>query len=318
MHVAVGVVTDGDGRVLICRRARHRHQGGLWEFPGGKVESGEEAGTALCRELIEELGIRPTQAWPLLRIPYRYPEEQILLDVWRVTRFTGVIQGREGQPWRWVTREELSAYRFPAANQPIITAACLPPTYLITPALADSRRLLAALRQHFADGRRALVQLRVSGLSDGQLEGLARSLLSPVHAGGGKLLISRRWDIAQRVGADGVHLSSAQLQALGERPLPADRLVAASCHNPLELAQACARGADFAVLSPVRATLLHPGRDALGWQKFAQWIREVPIPVYALGGVAPVDLEQAWSSRAQGVAGIRGFWPSVESGMLHG
>ncbi|HET8700475.1 MAG TPA: NUDIX domain-containing protein, partial [Nitrococcus sp.] len=85
VHVAVGVITDAAGRVLICRRDVQRHQGGLWEFPGGKVEPGEDVRTALGRELAEEVGICPEQARPLIRVPYRYPDQEVLLDVWRVT-----------------------------------------------------------------------------------------------------------------------------------------------------------------------------------------------------------------------------------------
>lgn len=307
VQVAVGVITDGASRILICRRGAHRHQGGLWEFPGGKVEPGEDARAALDRELTEEVGIRPEQAWPLIRVPYRYPDQEVLLDVWRVTRFTGEAHGREGQICQWVTRPALADFRFPAANRPIIDAVSLPSRYLITPPLADSKRLFDGINHGLSLGCR-LVQLRTGAFSDVALEELARSLLAPIHAAGGGLLISRRLDIARRVGADGVHLSASQLRALGERPLPVGRLLAASCHNPEELAQACACGVDFAVLSPVCATPSHPGHAPLGWQTFADWIRDVPIPVYALGGVGPADLERAWHARAQGVAGIRGFW----------
>ena len=307
MHVAVGVVTDAASRILICRRDVQRHQGGLWEFPGGKVEAGETVRAALERELAEEVGIRPERAWPLIRVPYRYPDQAVLLDVWRVTRFTGAAHGREGQICQWVTRQALADFRFPAANRSIVEAASLPSRYLITPPIADPDHLLSGVNRALRLGCR-LVQLRPGALSDVDLEALARSLLAPIHAAGGRLLISRRLDIARRVGADGVHLSAGQIRALGARPLLPGWLLAASCHNPVELAHACACGVDFAVLSPVCATPSHPGRAPLGWQRFAEWIRDVPIPVYALGGMGPADLERAWRARAQGVAGIRGFW----------
>lgn len=309
VHVAVAVICDAASRILICQRAGHRHQGGSWEFPGGKVEPGEEACAALERELSEEVGITPEQAWPLIRVPYRYPDKEVLLDVWRVARFTGAPYGREGQRCQWVTGEALNDYRFPPANRAIVAAARLPSSYLITPALTDLNRLHSGIRQSLALGYK-LVLLRCGGLGDGELEKLARSLLTPIRATGGRLLISRRLDVARRVDADGVHLSSAQLRALEERPLPAHFLVAASCHDPGELAHACAVGVDFAVLSPVRATPSHVGRKPLGWRTFAEWIRDVPLPVYALGGLGPMDVERAWRARAQGVAGIRGLWPA--------
>ena len=122
MHVAVGVITDGDGRVLIARRPAHIHQGGLWEFPGGKVEHGESLPGALSRELDEELGIVASAMEPLLEVHHDYSDKSVLLDVWQVTSFSGEPRGLEGQPLRWVTGSELAEFEFPAANQPIVEA----------------------------------------------------------------------------------------------------------------------------------------------------------------------------------------------------
>src|SRR5690606_2777302 len=117
----------------ISLRPAHAHQGGLWEFPGGKVDADEDAFAALARELDEELGIAITSARPLIRIPHSYPDRQVLLDVWRVSSFVGTPYGREGQRIAWVAPAKLDASVFPAANGPIVTAARLPDRYLITP-----------------------------------------------------------------------------------------------------------------------------------------------------------------------------------------
>jgi 8-oxo-dGTP diphosphatase len=122
VHVAVGVISDGGDRILIARRAEHLHQGGLWEFPGGKVEAGETVEQALHRELFEELAIEVTARQPLLTIAHDYSDKSVLLDVWWVSAFTGEVQGREGQPLHWVDIASLQEFEFPAANQPIITA----------------------------------------------------------------------------------------------------------------------------------------------------------------------------------------------------
>lgn len=122
VHVAVGVLRDALGRVLIARRLEHTHQGGLWEFPGGKVEPGETVLQALVRELLEELGVEVQAARPLVEVRHDYPEKSVLLDVWEVTLFQGQAYGREGQPLRWVEIAELADYAFPVANQPILTA----------------------------------------------------------------------------------------------------------------------------------------------------------------------------------------------------
>ena len=122
VHVAVGVVYDAAGRVLISQRHPDSHQGGLWEFPGGKLETGEDVVAALGRELLEELGIRIGTVEALLEIHHDYDDKQVLLDVWRVVDFTGLAEGREGQPLQWVPVEELPDFEFPAANGPIVDA----------------------------------------------------------------------------------------------------------------------------------------------------------------------------------------------------
>lgn len=122
VHVAVGVISDGADRILISRRADHLHQGGLWEFPGGKVEASETVEQALHRELLEELAIEITAQQPLLTIEHDYPDKAVFLDVWWISEFAGEPHGREGQPLRWVNIESLHEFEFPAANQPILEA----------------------------------------------------------------------------------------------------------------------------------------------------------------------------------------------------
>jgi 8-oxo-dGTP diphosphatase len=122
LHVAVGVIQDSLGRVLVARRSAQQHQGGLWEFPGGKVEEGESVRDALHRELYEELGIEVNLAYPFTLIDYRYTDLHVLLDVWRVKRFTGVPMARESQPLEWRNVSELDQDEFPAANRQIIQA----------------------------------------------------------------------------------------------------------------------------------------------------------------------------------------------------
>ncbi len=123
VHVAVGVIRNSAGEILISKRHLESHQGGLWEFPGGKVEAGESVIEALQRELLEELGIRFADAQPLLEIEHDYSDKAVCLDVWLVDAFSGRAEGREGQPLAWVKPSRLQTYEFPAANHPII-AAC--------------------------------------------------------------------------------------------------------------------------------------------------------------------------------------------------
>ena len=120
VHVAVAVICNADGNILIAKRPEGVHQGGLWEFPGGKVEAGENLENALKRELFEELGIELKACEPLIEIHHNYPDKSVWLDVWRVTGFSGEAYGREQQPVRWVAPKALDDYEFPKANQPII------------------------------------------------------------------------------------------------------------------------------------------------------------------------------------------------------
>jgi 8-oxo-dGTP diphosphatase len=112
--------------------------------------------------------------------------------------------------------------------------------------------------------------------------------------------------LALEVGADGVQLNSAQLMALVARP--AMELVSASCHDRRELERAAELELDFALLSPVLPTQSHPGAPTLGWEGFARLVEDLPMPVYALGGVSRADLEQAWKHGAHGIAMLRGAW----------
>jgi 8-oxo-dGTP diphosphatase len=122
VHVAVGVIFDPQGRVLITRRAPQAHQGDLWEFPGGKVEAGESLVAALTRELREELGIAIGRTSALLEVHYDYGDKSVLLDVHVVWDYSGEARPLEAQPMAWVSPRELTLYAFPAANIPIVTA----------------------------------------------------------------------------------------------------------------------------------------------------------------------------------------------------
>ena len=118
--VAVGILIDDAGRVLVTRRAPEAHQGGLWEFPGGKVEENETILAALARELQEELGVLVEATEALMVLDHDYGDKQVRLDVHCVTRWSGEPRGLEGQPLAWQQPEELRDWAFPAANRSIL------------------------------------------------------------------------------------------------------------------------------------------------------------------------------------------------------
>lgn len=309
VHVAAAVIRGTDGKVLIARRADEQHQGGLWEFPGGKVEPGETVEAGLARELKEELGIEVVAARPLIKIRHDYPDKQVLLDVWEVSSFTGLPHGAEGQPLAWVSNRELPGYDFPAANQPIVAAARLPAEYLITPDGLEMPQLLRGLQKAIAGGAK-LVQLRAPNLYDPKYRDVAVDAVG-LCAGKAQLMLKGPLEWLGDFPAAGWHLTSAQLRKYASkgRPFPEDRWLAASCHSAEELTLAEQMGVDFVTLSPVQPTQSHPDAQPLGWEQARDLIEGFAKPVYLLGGVGPAQRQQAWESGAQGVAGIRAFWP---------
>ncbi|MDC1436084.1 8-oxo-dGTP diphosphatase MutT [Gammaproteobacteria bacterium] len=120
LHVAVGIIRNDKGEVLIALRDKNQHQGGLWEFPGGKVEAGENLAVALSRELQEELDLEVLSSSPLLKVEHDYGDKQVLLDVCLVESFQGKAKGKEGQAICWVSLKELENYQFPQANREIV------------------------------------------------------------------------------------------------------------------------------------------------------------------------------------------------------
>lgn len=106
--------------ILISCRPNHLHKGGFWEFPGGKLEVGEDPRDGLFRELNEELDIEVTEANSFMQINYDYPDKKVFLDVWVVSSFIGKERGVEGQKISWVPLKEISKYTFPEANLPIL------------------------------------------------------------------------------------------------------------------------------------------------------------------------------------------------------
>lgn len=310
VHVAAGVIRSSDGHVLIARRPLDKHQGGFWEFPGGKVEAGETAETALARELAEELGISVTASRPLIQVSHDYPDKQLLLDVWEVLAFSGEPHGAEGQPLAWVDPEELPGFSFPAANRPIVTAARLPDHYLITPNHLPHSELLSGLALALDAGVR-LIQLRSTLLDAPDYRGLAGEVLS-MSAGRAAVMLKGPLEWAADFPTAGWHLTAQQLRQHAQlgRPIASGRWLAASCHDSVEMDMASRVGVDFITVSPILPTATHPEAQPMGWQRAAELLVHFGQPAFLLGGLGPGDLAQAVRAGAQGVAGIRAFWPN--------
>lgn len=122
LRVAVGVLYDEQGKVLVGQRTVRDRYFRQWEFPGGKLEPNETAEQALRRELHEELGISVERFEPLIEMAHQYPDRHVELHVYVVTRFSGMPIGRESQALQWVAPAQLSKIDLLSGNQPIVEA----------------------------------------------------------------------------------------------------------------------------------------------------------------------------------------------------
>lgn len=312
VHVAVGVIWR-HGRLLIARRPEHAHQGGLLEFPGGKVEPGEGVRQALARELREETAVTvaPDNLQPLIGVRHDYGDKEVFLDVWQATESTGEPHGVEGQPVFWLAPEELRAGDFPAANRPIISAVRLPRQLAIT---GDTDSPEAAVERCVRGVERdspSLLMLRLPSLAPAAYTEVVGRCLRQLPQT--PLIVHDRPELVADLPVSGVHLSWRRAAALSSRPVPEDRWFGVSCHNGDELAHAVAIGADYATLGPVLPTRSHPEAVGMGWDSFTALASRAVLPVYALGGASPEQLDRAIAAGGQGIAGISWWRPTQET-----
>jgi 8-oxo-dGTP diphosphatase len=292
--------------VLLGERPSTKVYAGYWEFPGGKIEPGETAMQALARELGEELGIRVVRADPWLTQSFVYPHASVRIHFFRVKAWEGVPRAKEHAALAWQLAGAFTVNPMLPANAPILRALALPDEY----AISDAERMgaaafLRALERRLVGGLR-LVQLREKAMPIAELRALASEVQARCRAHGAELLVNGDWELAQSVGAAGIHLSAARLSELRERPPFA--WVAASCHDAGELARTADLGLDFAVLGPVKATPSHAGARLLGWPGFSSLASDCRVPVFAIGGMRAGDLDHATACGAHGIAMITGAW----------
>ncbi len=306
VEAAAAVILQPDGSFLLGQRPEGKPYAGYWEFPGGKIEPGETAAQALVRELHEELGIEADRYTPWITREFVYPHAHVRLHFFRVSGWHGEIRDIHHSALAWRRADNVDVSPLLPANLAVLRALTLPDFYAITHAgEIGVAAQMEKLRRALAAGLR-LVQIREPLLKVERREAFAREATRLAHAHGARVLINGDAALARHVGADGVHLPSAQLMQMEVRPeLP---LVAASCHHAAELARAAALELDFAVLGTVRDTLSHPGIGGLGWKRFAQLLENMPLPVFALGGMRREDLDTAQQAGAHGIAAIRAAW----------
>lgn len=323
VHVAVAVIERSQPlasgvtkpQVLLSVRPDDAHQGGLWEFPGGKVEPGETVQVALQRELEEELGIvivleAEHAPEPLICIKHDYGDKCVLLDVWRVRHFAGEPHGREGQHVEWLARERLPELDFPAANVPIVSACLLPDQLRITPIFTEQAQFLAYLDS--VKSNSCLLMLRQPQLNEAEYAQWVQAAQTRLEGSGVALVLHGDPQTLAPLKPHAVHMPTATAQRY-QSPAELAELLgehckwSMSCHKAEELAHAQRLGACFATLSPVAPTASHPEAKPMGWQTFAALLESVAMPVYALGGMTMADLSKAKQHGAQGIAAIRAY-----------
>ena len=306
VEAAAAVILQPDGRFLLGRRPEGKPYAGYWEFPGGKIEPGETAAQALVRELHEELGIEADRYTPWITREFVYPHAHVRLHFFRVAGWHGEIRDIHHAALAWRRADNVDVAPLLPANLAVLRGLTLPDFYAITHAGEIGVEAQMKTLERALSGGLRLLQIREPQLSVERREAFAREATRLAHAHGARVLVNSDIALARHVGADGVHLPSAQLMQLEARPdLP---LVAASCHNAPELARAAALELDFAVLGPLRETLSHPGANCLGWERFAQLLENLSLPVYALGGMRREDMAEAQQAGAHGIAAICAAW----------
>lgn len=312
VQVAVAIILNTAGEVLLALRDPQAHQGGLWEFPGGKVEAGETVMQALAREAHEELGIEVAHSSLLKSIQYAYPDKQVMLHVCLVNAFHGTPAGAEGQPIKWLAIDKLKPSMFPAANRSIIRALQLPQAYMITGEYNSTENFLAQLHNRLLQGTR-LLQMRCPELDATAFSTLAQQAARLCEQFDAQLLLNTTPAIYQQIRKQGcepagLHLNGRLLNKLQQRPLSADEILSVSCHSLRDIAQARKLAADCLLYSPIKATSSHPEASPLGWTAFSEAVAASDICSYALGGMQTEDIEQACAAGGQGIAAISCLW----------
>ena len=312
VHVAVAVILGDDGRVLLARRPEYKHMGGLWEFPGGKVEAGEDIKLALNRELREELDIEVSAFSPLIKIRHDYPDKSVLLDTWVVSGIQGEPKGNEGQLIQWVEKDHLNGYEFPEANKVILRALQLPDRYMITGHFEEKETLFNRVSAALDNGIR-LIQFRAPWLGEREYLRLAQELSGFVQAAGGTLIIKGEFSLLSEPWCHGLHLTSRQLGlAVKPEKRHINQLLVASCHDKEQIKAAEAMVVDFMTLSPVKRTASHPEVSPLGLARAEMLTTMAKVPVFWLGGMSQGDAILARQLGAQGIAAIQAFWADQE------
>lgn len=290
--VAAAVIVNPQGQVLIALRPEGVEEGGLWEFPGGKLALYETGLQALKREVYEELGIQITSARPLIRNWHLQANRKLLLDVWKVTAYVGEPWGREGQLIKWVDLASLADYVFPTPNLPVLKALHLPEDYWMVDSAGTAAEVLARLDSALAQGA-SLLELHAGKLDQAAYLAVAKAAVAKCQQAKARLLLSGYPALLPQLDGAGLHLSVAEAMALEVRPVAAQHLLAVSCNSSASIKQAELLAADLILLEP----------EELGWHEFSNLTEGCHLPVYAHITTNQASTSNACKDRVFGLGG---------------
>nr|WP_314901996.1 Nudix family hydrolase [uncultured Deefgea sp.] len=307
-RVAAGILINASGQFLLGSRPTGKPYAGYWEFPGGKLEQGESAAEALSRELKEEMGIQVTQATPWITQRFNYPHADVELQFFKVTAWHGLLHGHEGQELAWQNIGQLNVSPILPANGPILRSLALPSQINISNvAELGLQAFLTQLEAKWAN-EAAWILIREPQLSYSDYAKLVQSAQQIARPHGGKIIIHRDIELARSLNMDCIHLTSAQLATITERP-DGMNWVSASTHNLADLRHVDRLGLDFAFLGHVNSSQSHPNQEPLGWHEFSTLCQHGwRFPILAIGGQSSATLNTAQQHGGHGVAVLRAAW----------
>ncbi|WP_335951981.1 NUDIX domain-containing protein [Acinetobacter beijerinckii] len=294
VDVAIAILLH-KSKVLVGWRQADQHQGNKHEFPGGKVEAGETPEQACRREVYEEVGIGLKEWYPFDLICHEYDDVIVNLHLYHACVPDELLELIH-QPWTWYSRDQLASLNFPKANQAILDRLIWSHLIKISDQMSDLPECNAEFYWRVESDEINAIEQQLHGLTSEQLN---------------KLILN--FDIWNKLNPElktkikSIHLKQSQLLQLKKGDLLTGKRFIAACHDAVSLQHAHHVGCDAAFLSPVHATQTHIDAKVLGWDGFVELARKSDIPVFALGGVKPSDLEQAQRHHAYGLAGIRAF-----------
>lgn len=326
VSVAVAVLRYAD-QFLVAKRHMHQHQGGKWEFIGGKIDANESAKQALMREVNEEIGLslNTDQLVFMGKVYHDYQDKKVCLYTYEVylTKkqyhdFSYCQKGLENQALRWLDIDEMIAkvHQFPIANARIMDWIGLPNLLYISHAVDDFGDFDGFVSYYSNQlPKSAYFYCRPCvGTDDAiRLLTLLKSKRPDVNLVVSWSVCQAAQDMMKVLGCVMVKLTCDELEYFSANfdKLPTDLLLWVGVHDKKEamMANQLAKSHRIvaALISPVHKTKTHPNAHALGWQGFESLAKLCDMPSMALGGLTYFDMNCAKNHGAKGIAGIRGL-----------